>query len=241
MTFSFLLFQYITHKYYHTSTPYSIQFSYYNQSPPILLLRSSTQLDSSLLANDKKFQFAYDSDNGSYGYLVDGVFKSFSDATGLYEALQYSGLVTADMSYDQMLTALKNAYPAEWNIFKTTSSDWAVASGSMSFSASSITIIGNKKTTATFALKNPITIHPNASIQSIFVCYDCVEMLEYAIDSTNSWTTIFNHGTYTPSGSTESQTVNLSAYSGKKLYLRFRFVSGGESDLRGVVQKLIVK
>ena len=43
-----MAFQYITTKYYHTSTPYSIQFSYYNHSPPILLLRSSTQLDSSL-------------------------------------------------------------------------------------------------------------------------------------------------------------------------------------------------
>ena len=69
-------------------------------------------LNSSLTANNKTFQFAYDSSKGSYGYLIDGVFKSFSDATGLYEALQYSGLVTADMSYDQMLQALKNAYPA---------------------------------------------------------------------------------------------------------------------------------
>lgn len=69
-------------------------------------------INSSLTANDKTFQFAYDSSKGSYGYLIDGTFKSFSDATALYEALQYSGLVTADMSYDQMLQALKNAYPA---------------------------------------------------------------------------------------------------------------------------------
>ena len=70
------------------------------------------ELDSRLLANAKKFQFAYDAGKGSYGYLIDGAFKSFNDATALYEALQYSGLVTADMSYDQMLTALKNYFPA---------------------------------------------------------------------------------------------------------------------------------
>lgn len=46
-----MAFQYITHIYYHIYTPFSIQFSYYNQSPPILLLRSSTQLDSSLVKN----------------------------------------------------------------------------------------------------------------------------------------------------------------------------------------------
>lgn len=70
------------------------------------------ELNSSLVANDKQFQFAYDADKGSYGYMIDGTFKSFSDATALYEALQYSGLVTPDMTYEQMLQALANHFPS---------------------------------------------------------------------------------------------------------------------------------
>ena len=76
-------------------------------------------LNSSLIANEKRFQFAYDASKGSYGYMIDGVFKSFSDATGLYEALQYSGLVTSGMTYEQMLTALANYFPIRQELVST--------------------------------------------------------------------------------------------------------------------------
>lgn len=75
-----------------------------------------SDINSSLTANEKQFQFAYDTDKGSYGYMIDGTFKSFSNATGLYEALQYSGLVTEDMTYEEMLETLKNAYPQSKSI-----------------------------------------------------------------------------------------------------------------------------
>lgn len=76
-------------------------------------------LNSSLTANNKTFQFAYDSSKGSYGYLIDGTFKSFNDATALYNALRYSGLVTSSMTYDQMLAALANYFPIQQELVST--------------------------------------------------------------------------------------------------------------------------
>ena len=64
-------------------------------------------------SNGEPFIFGYDPDTDEYGRVgSDGVFHSFSNARKLYEALQYSGLVTEDMTYQQMIDALAAAYPA---------------------------------------------------------------------------------------------------------------------------------
>ena len=74
---------------------------------------------SNLVASDNtKFRFGVN-ENGEYGYIVkdsegaDTVvpFKSGDgDATTLYQALQYSGLVTPDMTFDEMCNALSDYF-----------------------------------------------------------------------------------------------------------------------------------
>ena len=76
--------------------------------------------NSNLTASDNTtFRFGVN-ENGEYGYIVtdsegaDTVipFKSGGgDATTLYQALQYSGLVTSDMTFDEMCAVLSENFP----------------------------------------------------------------------------------------------------------------------------------
>ena len=54
------------------------------------------ELNSSLTANTKKFQFAYDTTKGKYGYTIDGTFYPFSG--GAIYLGQYSANTTIDVS-----------------------------------------------------------------------------------------------------------------------------------------------
>lgn len=66
--------------------------------------------------NGIPFHFGYDEANNQYGYYVDGELRPFSNARALYDALQYSGLVTPDMSYNEMLEALREAFPPIFDV-----------------------------------------------------------------------------------------------------------------------------
>lgn len=81
----------------------------------------SIVLSNNLTAADSTvFRFGVDAE-GNYGYIVtdsegaDTVIP-FSNAEKLYEALQYSGLVTEGMTYNQMLAALAEAFPETYPI-----------------------------------------------------------------------------------------------------------------------------
>lgn len=69
-----------------------------------------------LIASDNtKFRFGVNED-GEYGYIITGEDGAdsvvpFSNAKKLYEALQYSGLVTEDMTYDQICEVLCDRFP----------------------------------------------------------------------------------------------------------------------------------
>lgn len=72
--------------------------------------------------NGTSFNFAYNEETNEYGYMakVEGAdtFFPFSNAKKLYEALQYSGLVTEDMTFDEMCEVLAEAYPEVVNLLK---------------------------------------------------------------------------------------------------------------------------
>ncbi len=90
------------------------------------------QVNNKLTASDgTAFRFGYNADTGEYGYIVTGedgadTVVPFSNAKKLYEALQYSGLVTEDMTFDEMCAVLAEVYPAwasmlnsQWVVFQT--------------------------------------------------------------------------------------------------------------------------
>ena len=81
-----------------------------------------------LTASDNTpFRFGVTED-GKYGYIVtdsegaDTVIP-FSNKDELYEALQYSGLVTEDMTYEEMLEALSAKFPAKLNLYSGTANE----------------------------------------------------------------------------------------------------------------------
>lgn len=67
--------------------------------------------------------------NGSYGFYTSSergadTFHPFSNPQELYEALQYSGIVTPDMTYEEMIDAIRNRFPeyplnTTWNFTLT--------------------------------------------------------------------------------------------------------------------------
>lgn len=65
-------------------------------------------------ADGTEFRFGVN-EKGEYGYIVtkDGADTviPFSNARKLYEALEHSGLVTEDMSFDEICNALASAFP----------------------------------------------------------------------------------------------------------------------------------
>ena len=80
------------------------------------------QLNGNLTAgNGVKFRFGYSSETKEYGYYVADsagadTFFPFSNAKKLHEALQYSGFVTEDMTFDEICAVLAEKYPNEINI-----------------------------------------------------------------------------------------------------------------------------
>lgn len=206
-------------------------------------------LNSSLTANDKTFQFAYDSSKGAYGYLIDGTFKSFNDATALYEVLQYSGLVTADMTYEQMLQALANYFPA-WDGYLFKSGD---ASSNMFVGWNNVTIDTNKARlyrkdgnycsiittekiditnystlTIDYAMANPSGIGVNNGVGSITfgICSN-------NNPSSHSDFVISNANNYSGTPGRQTLSLNISNYTGSyyiKVYHGGRTYDGAWSD-----------
>ena len=66
-------------------------------------------------SNGTAFRFEYNAVTGEYGYMAKvagaDTFFPFSNAKKLYEALQYSCLVTDDMTFDEICNALATEYP----------------------------------------------------------------------------------------------------------------------------------
>ena len=66
-------------------------------------------------SNGTAFRFEYNAETGEYGYMAKvagaDTFFPFSNAKKLYEALQYSGLVTEDMTYDEICAVLAEEFP----------------------------------------------------------------------------------------------------------------------------------
>lgn len=211
------------------------------------------ELDSRLLANDKKFQFAYDSSKGSYGYLIDGTFKSFNDATALYKALQYSGLVTPDMTYEEMLQVLANHFPnipATFNyISSTASGDWKgysnYASAPVSISKNSYNIVASCTIGYSISwfymycnkgyeiLKNSAVLNFE-SVASIYCDNPSVARtvrVQISTDLSN-WGDLFSTSATGGSGNSPVQfacnkyNVSLKNYVGKKVYFRIYASSG---------------
>lgn len=87
-----------------------------------------------LTASDNTpFRFGVTED-GKYGYIVtdsegaDTVIPfSEGNADSLYEALQYSGLVTEDMTYEEMLEALSTFFPEIFSLLNDEVSDYTVS------------------------------------------------------------------------------------------------------------------
>lgn len=86
-----------------------------------------------LTASDNTpFRFGVTAD-GKYGYIIkDGsgadTVIPFSNKDELYEALQYSGLVTEDMTYEEMLDALKVHFPGAFDLMLDEVSDYSQSS-----------------------------------------------------------------------------------------------------------------
>ena len=83
--------------------------------------------------NGTSFNFSYNEETGEYGYIaeVEGAdtFFPFSNAKALYEALKYSGLVTEDMTYNEMLEALSEYFPESLNLNLLSVDDWELVPG----------------------------------------------------------------------------------------------------------------
>lgn len=79
------------------------------------------KVNENLTASDgTTFRFGVN-EEGEFGYIVTGedgadTVIPFSNAKKLYEALQYSGLVTEDMSFDEMCAVLAEMYPETFNL-----------------------------------------------------------------------------------------------------------------------------
>lgn len=125
------------------------------------LSQNTEQISERLVASDGTlFRFGVTED-GKPGYVItdeagaDTVvpFSSGGDATALYEALQYSGLVTEDMPFDEMCEALAGYFPAILDLYVNgvNSGEFVAYTGGISF--------GGTAPTATFGttLKASIT------------------------------------------------------------------------------------
>ena len=89
-------------------------------------------------ADGTDFRFGVN-EKGEYGYIVtkDGADTviPFSNARKLYEALEYSGLVTEDMSFDEMCATLAKAYPEYISMI---CGGWEYHAGSGAYASQSI-------------------------------------------------------------------------------------------------------
>ena len=95
------------------------------------LSQNTEQISERLVASDgTPFRFGVTED-GKFGYIVtdeegaDTVvpFSTGGDASALYEALQYSGLVTEDMTFEEMCEVLANEYPAIYKLYMSTANE----------------------------------------------------------------------------------------------------------------------
>ena len=78
-----------------------------------IIAGDTTVVESLTAADGEPLIYAKNPDTGERGLIgADGEFIPFSNARKLYEALQYSGLVTEDMTYQQMIDALIEYFPA---------------------------------------------------------------------------------------------------------------------------------
>jgi hypothetical protein len=77
--------------------------------------------------NGESFNFGYNSEKKEYGFWakVEGAdtFFPFSNAKKLYEALQYSGLVTEDMTFDEMLAVLAEYFPEIYKLYMSSANE----------------------------------------------------------------------------------------------------------------------
>ena len=205
-------------------------------------------VNSNLTASDNTpFRFGVNGD-GEYGYIVtdsagaDTVIP-FSNAKKLYQALQYSGLVTEDMTFAEMCDALAAAYPATYSLLM---SGWGLsysaagltASGTCSTSAVKMTITNQTTTASTYAYYTSpefdITAFKELNIigtshRAAYNPNTGYNPLLYLVDASGNLTKLFEHSS-TTGNSNENISINhdVSALTGKyKLRIDILSYCGG--------------
>lgn len=194
-----------------------------------------TEVSGNLTASDNTpFRFGVNED-GEYGYIVtdsagaDTVIP-FSNAKKLYQALQYSGLVTEDMTFAEMCDALAAAYPATYSLLMSGwglsySASGLTASGACSTSAVKMTITNQTTTASTHARYTSPEFDISAfktlniigtSHRAAYNPSTGYNPLLYLVDAEGIETQLFKHSS-TTGGSNENISINhdVSALTGK--------------------------
>lgn len=111
---------------------------------PLSAKQGSVLKEKLTTSNGMVFQFAYNATTEEYGYMakVEGAdtFFPFSNAKKLYESLQYSGLVTEDMSFNEMCEVLATYFPAGYYLYNYGDEHVIITGGYSLLSATSGTL-----------------------------------------------------------------------------------------------------
>jgi len=165
------------------------------------------QVNNKLTASDgTAFRFGYNADTGEYGYIITGedgadTVIPFSNAKKLYEALQYSGLVTEDMTFDEMCAVLLATYPQKIYYSKNLTANCR-SEGTQTTS----------QTGQLDCLIENVTISGNISVNAVGMWKECYLV---ACSANGTQITIATMGSYFYGSSSSAKTFNVSLPSGR--------------------------
>lgn len=187
-------------------------------------------------------------DDGRVGYIDEnGRPKAFNDATELYNALQYSGLVTAEMTYEDMIDVLAEyfAKPTEFDAFnprRTFSKAPDSQNGTSDYDANGyLNIVVAGGVTYTAIMQGTVNVGSNPNV-NLFIEHTAnssmltdVLVAEYESSGLYEFETVIS-----TSGSTNGiRSADLSNYINKKIVLALRVKNRASSGSSSVsVRKL---
>lgn len=182
--------------------------------------------------NGVSFNFAYNEETNEYGYMakVEGAdtFFPFSNAKKLYEALQYSGLVTEDMTFDEMCEVLANHFPPKFNLL----SDVPISLYNLSRSGNTFNSYDGSSITCTMTWTQSFGIKSGSVLNivgnNLKKEYSQTALyVEVSTDNGVNWTNLgtIPLPTNTYQGGSFSKSFSLSSYNGKTVKLRLRWIT----------------
>jgi hypothetical protein len=171
------------------------------------------------------------SSTASYDKMVSNI-NSISTGTSnadktLYQALKYSGIVTEDMTFEEMTKALENYFPEKIN-FLDPNRTWKISSAGNTTSSSRVSVtnesieisVGVNSSGMYYAwatLENAVQLGSNSILEYV-VTGGCT--LQVSTDG-STWTDMLKITSASSNSiSNEIGTFSLSEYSNQKVYLR---------------------